>query len=228
MTEAFNTREMREAGAAYLASQGLSAPASWGSGFQREIDQSLRGLALMNSKRTAPVFPKPAATEAQLSFLAALQDQRVVTDVLALAIAWEMEQPSGPTRTGVSALIDALKASAEKPRATSVKLQLPEVPEGHYALDRDGVVKFYKIDRPNKGKWAGFTFVNVQASDDYFPVRGEAAKAVLAEIVAVGPKVAAIRYGHEIGRCSLCNRTLTDETSRAAGLGPVCAEKVGW
>ena len=34
-------------------------------------------------------------------------------------------------------------------------------------------------------------------------------------------------YGREIGRCGRCHRTLTDEDSRAAGLGPDCASKIG-
>jgi hypothetical protein len=34
-------------------------------------------------------------------------------------------------------------------------------------------------------------------------------------------------YGREIGRCGRCHRTLTDEDSRAAGLGPDCASKMG-
>jgi hypothetical protein len=33
---------------------------------------------------------------------------------------------------------------------------------------------------------------------------------------------AAARYGRELGQCGLCGRDLTDEASRAAGIGPVC------
>jgi hypothetical protein len=35
-------------------------------------------------------------------------------------------------------------------------------------------------------------------------------------------------YGREIGRCGRCHRHLTDEDSRAAGLGPDCASKMGF
>jgi uncharacterized protein DUF6011 len=34
-----------------------------------------------------------------------------------------------------------------------------------------------------------------------------------------------VRYGQELGECGHCGRTLTDEASRAAGIGPVCASK---
>lgn len=42
------------------------------------------------------------------------------------------------------------------------------------------------------------------------------------------PEAALIRYGLEIGRCGHCNRVLTDASSRAAGIGPVCAGKAGF
>jgi len=32
------------------------------------------------------------------------------------------------------------------------------------------------------------------------------------------------RYGRLIGDCCRCGRQLTDETSRALGIGPVCRE----
>jgi hypothetical protein len=44
----------------------------------------------------------------------------------------------------------------------------------------------------------------------------------------LGKREAAIRYGKELGRCGICNRTLTNNDSIALGIGPVCAEKVGW
>jgi hypothetical protein len=34
-----------------------------------------------------------------------------------------------------------------------------------------------------------------------------------------------ILYGQEIGSCGLCGRSLTDEASRARGLGSDCASK---
>jgi superfamily II DNA or RNA helicase len=35
------------------------------------------------------------------------------------------------------------------------------------------------------------------------------------------------RYGRELGRCGRCGRELTDETSRAIGIGPICREGGG-
>lgn len=54
--------------------------------------------------------------------------------------------------------------------------------------------------------------------------------AAQAEVVAVSqdPKAAAVAYGKTFGRCSVCNRELTDAESVANGIGPVCAAKYGF
>jgi hypothetical protein len=38
----------------------------------------------------------------------------------------------------------------------------------------------------------------------------------------------AAEFGHLYGVCVRCGRTLTDEASIAAGIGPICAGKAGW
>ncbi len=42
------------------------------------------------------------------------------------------------------------------------------------------------------------------------------------------PKGFATQYGKETGVCCVCNRTLTDPVSVANGIGPICADKMGW
>src|SRR5882762_5721631 len=58
------------------------------------------------------------------------------------------------------------------------------VPDGRYAIDHsNGVVKFYVVNTPTEGKWAGYTFVKVQASDEEWPVRNrQEREAILARI----------------------------------------------
>lgn len=131
----------------------------------------------------------------------------------------------------VSKKIDELKElPIVVPNKEDSKQSLPDVPAGHYAIDgEDGLLKFYEVDRPTEGRWAGYTFVAVQASDERHPVRGYAARrTILEKIVAVGIQAAMERYGREIGRCGHCRRTLTNEESRKRGIGPVCASKMGW
>lgn len=46
--------------------------------------------------------------------------------------------------------------------------------------------------------------------------------------VSRDPMQAAIAYGKEFGKCSVCARTLSDPESIARGIGPICADRFGW
>lgn len=104
----------------------------------------------------------------------------------------------------------------------------PNVFAGRYAVDTaDGHLAFYKVSVPNETSYYhGRVFVDVMASDESYPVRGLAARTVL-EKIAVDPIEAAKNYGQEIGSCGKCGKTLTDELSRAFGIGPKCRIKLG-
>lgn len=139
------------------------------------------------------------------------------------------------TKAEASVMIQKL---LDSPRiaAAIVGLDLSPVPAGRYAVPgTDGVLRFIRIDKPEDGKYAGNIYVKVQASDEYHRLGAQykgqsyAGKSIeLIKALLADARAAAIRYGHEIGACGICGRTLTDEESRARGLGPVCAEKVGW
>lgn len=100
------------------------------------------------------------------------------------------------------------------------------VPDSKYALVQNGVTKFYEVRSPKKGRWAGFTFVDllVGAPGSFvkYPVKGALRKSILAAL-AEDPKAAAVRFSHEFTVCACCGSPLTDPESLAAGLGPVCA-----
>lgn len=109
--------------------------------------------------------------------------------------------------------------------ATPAPAESDEVPAGRYALrGEDGVVKFYRLDKPTQGKWAGWTFLKAQASDDFYPIRNKAEKARI--IAAIAEDVLAARklYGQELGVCGDFGRTLTSEY-RKIGIGPICINK---
>ena len=105
----------------------------------------------------------------------------------------------------------------------------PTINAGHYAVpDAQGIVKFYKIDKPAPtSKWAGWLFLKVQASDDYYPIKGQAERGRVFYEIAKDPLAALQRYGQAIGSCGHCGRTLTDSTSRALGIGPICRGQLG-
>jgi hypothetical protein len=105
---------------------------------------------------------------------------------------------------------------------------LPDVPAGRYACEMDGTWKFYQVDRPTEGRWAGYTFLKVQASDELYNIKNRTQVRMILDLIARDPKGSMLEYGRRIGRCGHCHRTLTDSESIAAGIGPICAGKMGW
>jgi hypothetical protein len=141
----------------------------------------------------------------------------------------------------VSANIDRLKAegftgrtrsSAAAPISQEGLPSAEAVPAGRYAVTTEGgatnELAFYKVDRPTEGRWAGRVFVKLMVSDEEQRMSWAATKAILAKIAEVGAAEASARYGHEIGECGVCGRTLTNDESRARGIGPICLVKNGW
>lgn len=166
---------------------------------------------------SAPKATKPA-TEKQAAFIQRLCQERAVA------------APSFATTAEASAVIEALltmpKVVAQNGQPTKT---VAPVPSGRYAIDHDGTVKFVKVDKVEEGKWAGRTFVKVQASDNEYPIKNPATRAAMLQaIVDQGVQQAMLRYGREIGSCGHCGRTLTNEESRTYGIGPVCRAKMGW
>ena len=126
-----------------------------------------------------------------------------------------------------AAMVEAVApgASIEEFRTPAAPAAATEVPAGRYALRTEDGVKFYRLDRPTEGRWAGWTFLKVQASDDLFPIKNPNEKARIIAAIAEDVLGAERLYGMELGKCSRCGRTLTDETSRAYGIGPDCRNK---
>lgn len=115
------------------------------------------------------------------------------------------------------------------PVVTAPRVDVNDVPAGRYALDKgNGVVKFYVVDKPTEGRWAGYTFVKHLASDTEYAVRDRTARDIVLKAIAADVQGAMEAFGKLIGRCGHCNRTLTNDESRAVGIGPVCRGRMGW
>jgi hypothetical protein len=96
------------------------------------------------------------------------------------------------------------------------------VPTGRYAVTTDaGHYAFYRVWKGDRA-----TLVFLQVSDDEQRLGRPAAAAILAKITAGGVLEASKAYGREIGVCGVCNRTLTNPDSVAAGIGPICAARL--
>lgn len=155
--------------------------------------------------------------------LSAEQRPRYAARLRELAANWDTAL-APLTFAQASALIDTLKALPCRKVATAV-----DVPAGRYAYVNDeGRTVFVKVDRPTEGQWAGRTFVKLQLSNSYERMPSQFQAAALRAIAGQGVKECALRYGHELGKCGVCGRSLTNEASREAGIGPTCAAGSGW
>lgn len=173
---------------------------------------------------------------AQVSFMASLIEQITRLDITrgseAQAYTDRMTEHGNwtPGREGnASDWIGRMIAKRDELRAAAVKVQreqdrtapaAPQVADGRYAVEEAGVLKFFKV---KNGRTR--VFLDIQASSDWHAVqRLDRQRAILATI-ALDPKAAMIRYGHALGECGRCGRVLTDEASRAAGIGPICQSR---
>jgi uncharacterized protein DUF6011 len=134
-----------------------------------------------------------------------------------------MDREAAWTKENTSRWIgNLIKKSRELSAAARATGPAAEVADGRYAVEEDGVLKFFKVKNGNR---AGMVFLDVQASDDWHAIRQVARIRKIVATIAQDPHAAMVRYGHELGECGRCGRTLTDEASRAAGIGPICASK---
>lgn len=170
--------------------------------------------------------PKPATTEVdmtekQYNFIVNLLTQKGV-------IESELDDYFGFTvldcyKDEASEVIEYLlsKPTINKPEPEPE----PDVPAGRYALLVEDVWSFYKVDRPTKGRWQGYTFLSALASDEQHPIRSASVRLSVLGAIAQDPRAASVAYGRQIGSCGVCGRTLTDPDSIQKGIGPVCAAK---
>lgn len=184
---------------------------------------------------TRPGTGTRKATESQVSYLRSLMMEKAArlgldaAEASAKLDAWLPTLDITHASAHIGSTLDALK-SLPKPQVPAAPAV--DVPAGRYAVaTEDGATNalaFYRVDRPTEGRWAGYTFVKLIVSDGEQRLSRAASQAVLAKIAEAGPAEASAAYGHEIGSCGVCGRTLTNDESRARGIGPLCIEKMGW
>lgn len=102
-----------------------------------------------------------------------------------------------------------------------------DVANGRYAITIDNKLRFFKVNTPTNGKWSGVTFLEeIFGGGNRVPMPNAKFRARVLEIIA-NDEDALARFGRELGICGVCGRDLTDEVSRALGIGPICLEKLG-
>jgi hypothetical protein len=109
---------------------------------------------------------------------------------------------------------------APAPVEAPARRPFPVVEPGRYAVEHDGVLRFYNVTRGRTGR----TFVRRYMSDTLVDIRMGEVMAVLFKIES-DPVEAAMTFAAEQTRCFRCGRMLTDPESIALGIGPDCAGK---
>jgi hypothetical protein len=181
----------------------------------------------------------PAASNKLVS-VASERQQKYIQDLILERDVSGIEMPTVLTVSAASELIKTLLARPKVQPAADIPIiatppgylqdLLPDIPHARYAIQEidftispEPVWKFYQVDKPQEGRWAGRTFLKAQASDELWPIRDKARIRVVLEAILHDPTKAMIDYGRQIGHCAICGRTLTNEESIAAGIGPICA-----
>lgn len=183
--------------------------------------------------------PQPeAATARQKDFLLSLLSEREMPEKDGMTGAEradacrKMLEAGRLSKKQASSSIEYLLRSCPKKdvNVSGRTADLPDVPAGRYAVPGDdGELKFYHVDRPGSGQWAGWTFLKIRAGDELHPIKGmPTVRVILEKIITAGPDKAAIQYGQSIRQCCACGRGLTRRISRAMGIGPICNERLGW
>lgn len=163
------------------------------------------------------------------SLLAGLQRYGALTPNQLAAVQRNVAQASAPRAAGPAAAPAAsmpeVEAAFSRARAKGVKF--PKMRMAGFTMSpasessaNAGAIYVKSSEGVYLGKVLGGVF---SKSRDCSP---ELQAKVLE--VAKDPKAAAVAYGKEYGVCSVCGRELSDAASVERGIGPVCAERMGW
>lgn len=133
-------------------------------------------------------------------------------------ISWALTLPDKPRH--------AQEAHERQGRAEDLNWQKPllDLPPGRYAIENnDGELRFYhRWENKANGRFALYVMFGPYEAKLPRPVQVAIAK----KIMDAGHEKCALRFGAEIGSCSICGRTLTNRISRELSIGPVCGGRL--
>ena len=176
--------------------------------------------------RSEPMWP---ASDSQINYIVnLLQPNRILPSDYVLLTEDDVKAME---RDEVSSKITMLKTFPLKNEGGHGHTVKWTMPEGRYALEVNGEVWFFQIDKPTKGRWDGYTFIKrlIGSPGSYkkIPMAATERDKYLDRIER-DPKAAAVLFGQKSRTCFRCHSPLTDPDSLARSMGPVCAGKVGW
>lgn len=157
-----------------------------------------------------------AASEKQVAFARRLVDQKDIPADERSPYDAFLAHPESVTKRQAGSLIDGLLGYPDKAQAGGVE------EDGMY---RDGDGNIFKVQRSQAGRLYAKALVRDESKKSGWAFE-YAAGAVRRLSPAMRMTVEQAReFGVATGTCCVCGRTLTDEESIEAGIGPVCAGK---
>lgn len=157
--------------------------------------------------------------ERQAALAAEHEAKRAEKEALRLAALARQDAEREHQRAARALAIDLFRrAEVQGHKRPNVRLAIPS--NGANDLD------FLNVKRSSDGSVQVLRVIGGHADQ---PLAAAQAVALLERIACTADIPAAIvTYGTELGVCGRCGRHLTDEDSRAAGIGPDCASRLGW
>jgi len=138
-----------------------------------------------------------------------------------------------PTRSAVTAA--QLDGRQLRPTFAQADAAVAKVAPGRYALPRTtpdsagNMINFFKVfqARNRQGQLTNrIVMLVANGGGDYSEVRLSVTHQIAAAThIAEDPTAATVLYGRETATCGRCGRALSNDASRAAGIGPECAKK---
>lgn len=188
---------------------------------------------LKNLRAQTPQWARPTrmASVPQQQLITRMIEERDIPEEWLLNIKRIVEENKLTVPKASQIITDLKKMPYKKTvKGASANTGFGEVPGGYYALpvvdQKPGGndLVFYRVkkhrDDPNRG-WVN----RVLGPED-----GEVPRAqvlpILKRIQRFGVGKSAVLYGKTIGKCSQCNRRLSNRISRELGIGPICGGRV--
>jgi hypothetical protein len=204
---------------------------------EEEERQRSTGTGTGPSYRTGRI-----ASDKQTGYILSLLEQRQVPDNMTADLRKRIEAKillSKDASNAIDTLLDLPRKQQPVEEVTDTgSLDLSTLPSGRYAVPGGDTrlkirVDNLVLDSSSNPKWNDWIFVKDAAEHGAGKRYGmqrpgqkyqgdveDALRSIMDD-----PKAAAVAYGQLVGKCAICNRTLEDADSIAAGIGPICAKR---